>query len=312
MHRKWLLLALIISCSCHSKPLPAMHDRLPADISKVMPQDDPYPPIMHSLEYEKPRPLWFSTRGAEDSPFIPAGTDELYFFFTPDVRVPPERQILDQVTGIYSVRITENRQPQRIMLQKKGKLALDGCPFVLGSMMLFCSAREGFTGMQWFRAEHSDSWQGWEPADLPAGVGELHIRGSFLYHHSAQDGGVGGLDIWRLSKSGREWKDPVNVHAVNTPADESLPFISPDGSELWFTRTQNGTPAVFVSRRSGEAWQEPALVVSRFAGEPTLDGYGNLYFVHHYYREGQMLEADIYVACRKGNSFCPSTTPLAS
>jgi hypothetical protein len=38
--------------------------------------------------------------------------------------------------------------------------------------------------------------------------------------------------------------------------------------------------------------------VDHFAGEPTLDAQGNLYFVHHFYRDGVMIEADIYTAVR--------------
>ena len=45
--------------------------------------------------------------------------------------------------------------------------------------------------------------------------------------------------------------------------------------------------------------QEGELIVSRFAGEPTLDAQGHLYFVHHYYDDGVMLEVDIYVAHRR-------------
>ncbi|MGA2821268.1 MAG: hypothetical protein ABSF61_11495 [Anaerolineales bacterium] len=40
--------------------------------------------------------------------------------------------------------------------------------------------------------------------------------------------------------------------------------------------------------------------MSRFAGEPTLDDAGNLYFVHYFFsRDGKMIEADIYLALRK-------------
>ena len=35
------------------------------------------------------------------------------------------------------------------------------------------------------------------------------------------------------------------------------------------------------------------------ATEPTLDDAGNLYFVHHFYENGAMIEADIYVAVRR-------------
>ena len=47
-------------------------------------------------------------------------------------------------------------------------------------------------------------------------------------------------------------------------------------------------------------WQEPELIISSFAGEPTLDADGNVYFVHHFYEDGKMIEADIYVAMKKG------------
>jgi len=35
------------------------------------------------------------------------------------------------------------------------------------------------------------------------------------------------------------------------------------------------------------------------ATEPSLDNEGNTYFTHHFFRDGVMLEADIYVAYRK-------------
>ena len=60
-----------------------------------------------------------------------------------------------------------------------------------------------------------------------------------------------------------------------------------------------GAPAVFRSQKINDEWQEPELIVSSFAGEPTLDNEGNLYFVHHFYRHGEMIEADIYIAYKK-------------
>ena len=96
------------------------------------------------------------------------------------------------------------------------------------------------------------------------------------------------------------WQEPVNVTAVNTPDSEGWPFLTQDGSELWFTRFYQGSPAVFRSRRGPDgAWQAPELIVSQFAGEPTLDNAGNIYFTHHFYRDGVMIEADIYVAKKK-------------
>jgi len=80
---------------------------------------------------------------------------------------------------------------------------------------------------------------------------------------------------------------------------DGFPFVSSDGNELWFTRTWSGTPAVYRSLKSGGIWQAPELIIHQFAGEPTLDDDGNLYFVHHYYEDGVMIEADIYLAARR-------------
>jgi len=91
----------------------------------------------------------------------------------------------------------------------------------------------------------------------------------------------------------------LNIGAANTPADETRPYVTPDGQELWITRWHEGSPALVRSRKIAGQWQEGELIVSRFAGEPTLDAQGNLYFVHHFYDDGVMLEVDIYVAYRK-------------
>jgi hypothetical protein len=101
------------------------------------------------------------------------------------------------------------------------------------------------------------------------------------------------------TREGGTWANPVNVTAVNSAEDDSRPYVTPGGNELWITRWYEGTPAVFRSKNVGGAWQEAELIVSRFAGEPTLDAEGNLYFVHHFYDNGVMLEADVYVAYRK-------------
>ena len=91
----------------------------------------------------------------------------------------------------------------------------------------------------------------------------------------------------------------MNISAVNTEADETRPFVTADGQELWITRWHQGSPAIVRSTKVDGEWQEGELIVSRFAGEPTLDPQGNLYFVHHFYDDGVMLEVDIYVAYRK-------------
>ena len=280
-------------------------EAIPANAVKRSPDGDLYPPILYSPDFMEPIPLPgpVNTAGAEDSPFIaPDGT--LYFFFTPDVRVPLEGQLTDDVTGIYAAPPLEGGfgEPERVWLQDPGLLSLDGCEFTDGEVMWFCTAREGLTGLHWFTAAWADDrWSNWQIADFdPAyDVGELHIHGDELYFHSSQPEGIGGIDLWLSTYLEGAWGEPVNLTSVNSEADDSRPYLTPDGDELWFTRWYMGTPAVFRSFRTQEGWIEPELIVSQFAGEPTLDAEGNLYFVHHFYDTGVMLEADLYVAYRR-------------
>jgi hypothetical protein len=281
--------------------------KLPSDIAKRTPTGDHHPPILHSDMFEEPVPLPYpvSTSGAEDSPFVLPNGSVLYFFFTPDVRVPVEKQLFDDVTGVYVTYRTGSAwcKPKRLWLQKPGKLSLDGAVCVQGNEMWFASAREGFTGVNMFTSENVDGkWVNWEYSGdrlmKELKIGEVHIYGNDLYFHSDRPGGKGGLDIWMTTRSGGSWSDPMNIQNVNSADNDGYPYISKDGSEMWFTRTYLGTPAVLRSLKVNGIWSEPEMIVSQFAGEPTLDDEGNLYFVHHYYEDNVMIEADIYVAYR--------------
>ena len=304
-----IFIALFFSGCVNDDVIVNREDKIPDDAIKMTPETDLYPPILHSDEYEEPIPVpgSINTAGAEDSPFIPCcEEDTMYFFFTPDVRVPVERQLLDGVTGIYvSKKINgEWSNVERVILQDKGKLSLDGCTFVLEDKMWFCTAREGYTGLHWFTAKNIDGkWSNWENADFDPSyeVGELHITSDEmeLYFHSNRSGGKGGTDIWVLHYLNGEWQDLENIEIINTEENEGMPYINDDGSELWFNRMYMGSPAIYRSKNVNGDWQEPELIISQFAGEPTLDENGNIYFVHHYYNNSKMIEADLYVAYRK-------------
>jgi len=309
-----LVMASIFSgCDDKSNPVSTYpdvvrHNKLPADILKRGPETDPYPPILHSADFQNPIPLppSINTSGAEDSPFVLPDGNTLYFFFTPDVRVPAEKQLLDDVTGVWVSHKSTGawNEAERVWLQQPGKLALDGAVCVQDEEMWFASAREGFTGVNMFTARWTDGkWGNWQYAGdrlmKELQIGEVHIHGNDLVFHSDRPGGKGGLDIWVTTRNGTSWSDPINIDAVNSDGMDGFPFISSDGNELWLTRTLNGTPAILRSKKSDVGWLAPELIVSQFAGEPTLDDAGNLYFVHHYYENGAMIEADLYVAHKK-------------
>ena len=307
-----VILAGTILNTPHENPeLPTRENAIPTGAIKSTPETDIYPPILNSGEWNQPIPIAaaVNTAGGEDSPFILPDGNTLYFFFTPNVTVPAEKQLLDGVTGIYTSK-KENGEwmpAERVKLQDAGKLALDGAQFIQDDTMWFASAREGYTGVNLFTARLVvDKWMNWQYVGdklmKDYQVGEMHITadGNTMYFHSGRTGGLGGLDIWTTQKVNGEWQTPKHVEAVNSPEDEGWPFVSQDGTELWFTRTYNGSPGIYRSTKLNGVWQEAELVVSQFAGEPTLDEEGNLYFVHHFFNnQGKMLEADIYVATKK-------------
>jgi hypothetical protein len=283
---------------------------IPAEAIKQGPETDAYPPILHSSEWSDPIPLPapVTTAGAEDSPFI-APDGRLYFWFTPSMERPAEEQLTDGVTGIYVAQAEGSGwgEPERVMLQDAGRLALDGCAFVEPEWLWFCTAREGLEGIHWFVAGELDGgWGEWQPADarLPQDgpLGELHFSrdGRTLVFHSDRPQGAGGRDLWMAARQADgSWSPSVNLAPLNTDVDEGWPYLSPDGEQLWFTRIYQGSPGIFRSRRQGDDWTAPELIVERFAGEPAFDAAGNLYFVHHYLRDGVLIEADLYVALRR-------------
>jgi len=305
-------LLTLSSCSDSSQPLststlvPSRYSRAGDSAEKMEPASDHHPPVLHSPDWEDPVPMsgLINTAGGEDSPFITPDGKTFYFFFTHDVSIPAEKQLTDSVTGIYQSSLIDGSwsEPERVILFDD--LALDGCPMALGNQLWFCSARTGYEGINWFYAVFENGkWGSWEIVEYDPAyqVGELHITadGKELFFHSSRPGSLGSNDIWVSRMQDGTWGEPENLTQVNSEEDDSRPFVSEDGQQLWITRTYLGTPAVFVSYKENGVWQEPVLIVSQFAGEPTLDNEGNLYFVHHFYLDGVMLDADIYLAKKK-------------
>jgi hypothetical protein len=313
IHRiSFLVLSLLFLDACSLvTPVPTTPpDReslIPGNQVKITPNMDLYPPKSLTKEYEDPVPLPYpvNTAGAEDSAFITPDGNTLYVWFTPDVSKPVEEQVTDGVTGIYMFHKTSGgwSPAERVRLQEAGKLALDGCEFVFGDKMWFCTVREGYTGIHWFTVEFRDgNWTNWENADFQPEyeVGELHITadGNELYYHSSRVGGKGGYDLWVSRKVNGAWDRPENLAALNSPRTDGWPFVTQDMSELWFTRG-NGAPELYRSLKVNGTWSEPVQMFSHFCGESSMDNQGNVYFTHHFYKDDVMLEADIYVAYKK-------------
>lgn len=75
--------------------------------------------------------------------------------------------------------------------------------------------------------------------NLPKSIenaGVISPDGNTLIFSSDRPGGKGGLDLWKATREGDGWGDPVNLGApINTDADEDYPNFSPNGKVLYFS-----------------------------------------------------------------------------
>ena len=296
---------------------PTRLESLPDDAVKQTPMIDNFPPVMHSELWGDPIPMPgpVNTAGAEDSPFITNNDDWFFFFFTPDLNIPAEQQLLDQVTGIWWSKLESGTwtEPERIILNND--IALDGAPFVQRDSLWFASARVGnyrpidfyiatYNGHEWGNVVNAG-----QRLNEEIQVGELCLSsdGRTIYYGTDASGGYGGYDLWKTEYIDGEWADPVNLGPdINSAGTEYQPFITADGGEIWFTGQSHlgyTGPAIFRSINLGDtAWSAPEEIISNFAGEPSLDSHGNIYFVHHFATPStELIEADIYVAYKVGN-----------
>ncbi|MGD9963126.1 MAG: hypothetical protein AB7S97_04420 [Thermoplasmata archaeon] len=312
------LIAVIVITQPKEPVVITDEDRLsaiPASAVKMAPEDDEFVPVVHSDEWQQPIPMpgGVNSAGAEDSPYMTEDGDWFFFFFTPDVTVPANEQLTDGVTGIWWTRYTgtEWTAPEKIVLHDD--LSLDGAQCCVGTTLWFASVRaDNYGEIDVFTAQFEGGiWTDVENVgtqlNVDYDIGEFHLmpNGTMMYFHSGSWDAGGSMDIWSTVMVGDQWSTPVKVEGVNTDsANEGFPYVSPDGSELWFTAESTlgegyTGPAIFRSvLQANGTWGTPEEIVSNFAGECTFDDKGNLYFVHHYFVDGEMIEADIYVALK--------------
>ncbi len=307
---------LVSACSDVSGPAsvePIREGSIPEGAIKITPETDIYPPIVHLAELSDPVPMPgpVNTAGVEDAPVISADGTIFIFFFTPDGNLPAEEQLIDGVSGIWWCRKTGSNwtEPVRALLADPDVDHLDGSLAFTDNVIWFCSARQGnYNPIDIYTADISgNQWINWQNAGQQLneefGAGELSSTydGDSLYFGNTENG-FGQHDLWLTVRIGKNWSTPENLGSViNSIGDENQPCVSPDGNELWFTRSVSGMgyygPAIFRSVRTGGTWGEPVEVVSNYVGDPGVDDQGNLYFTHLFYDASHnKIEADIYVA----------------
>ncbi|MFO7940445.1 MAG: OmpA family protein [Bacteroidales bacterium] len=97
--------------------------------------------------------------------------------------------------------------------------------------------------------------------------GVLSAEGDVLYFTSDRKGGYGGLDIYYSIYSPRSnsWTEPVNLGPeINTPYNEESPFLSKDGTTLYFSsqghESMGGYDIFYAKNLGGNNWSEPVNI----------------------------------------------------
>jgi outer membrane protein OmpA-like peptidoglycan-associated protein len=110
-----------------------------------------------------------------------------------------------------------------------------------------------------------------------------------------REGGLGYKDLYvSFLNAGASWTPPLNLGpAINTIADETTPYLAPDGSTLYFTTTGRygyGSSDLFVSKRMDDSWQQwseplnlgPAINSSGWDANFTLEANGEFAYFTSY------------------------------
>lgn len=113
------------------------------------------------------------------------------------------------------------------------------------------------------------------PAPLPAPVNTpftdeyavLSRDELTMYFTSDRPNGRGGLDLWSATRDSLEspWNEPENMQVLNSEADDSLPFLSPNEHVLYFHSARarptscGGLGDIWMTRRQNghSSWGQP-------------------------------------------------------
>lgn len=148
-----------------------------------------------------------------------------------------------------------------------------------GRTLIFtsCEGRKSFGSCDlYYAVKNGEEWG--KPKNLGKMVNSsswdsqpsLSADGKTLYFVSNRSGGFGKRDIWVTHQKEGEWDKPVNLGpGINTPQDETTPFIHFNGKSLFFASKGHvglGGLDIYVSERQGVQWSVPYNL-----GYPTND-----------------------------------------
>ncbi len=125
--------------------------------------------------------------------------------------------------------------------------------------------------------------------------------GRTIYFASNRPGGLGGVDIWRISRDAAgAWGSAEPLPApVNSDTVDMQPTLSPDGAFIYFASDRGGPIWIWrVAVEAGGSFGAVAeQILGPYVGEPTFASDGRLFFVHveiDFSTGTDIYDADIY------------------
>lgn len=141
-----------------------------------------------------------------------------------------------------------------------------------------------FSHPQLYMATKSgDSWS--EPEKLPFNDPNfkfahpaLSSDGQTLYFSSDMEEGSGGMDLYKVTKTGSGWGNPVNLGPeINAPGNEVFPTLKDDNT-LYFSSDSHETLGgldLMYSKMSGNSWGAPVHL--SYPLNSSMDDFGMVY-----------------------------------
>lgn len=272
----------------------------------ILPMNFSADEINISNEWEAPERLPYPVNSPEweDGPSISPDGKTLYFARGRDRDV--KTYFSEKIAGGWS---------QPIPLDINLESFPTGAPHTQdGKILYFASIRPGVLGLGdiYVSRKANGKWKEVINLGKPINTKDMEsepfisLNNRELYFTSTRKGGKGNADIWMAKKAKKEWSEPVNLGSpVNSEFEETQPFVTQDGEELYFVAVnRKGVPgpAIFRSVKQGEKWGEVQVVISGFVGEPTLTAdQKTLFFVHLIRKNGKLIDGEIMFTRRRNN-----------
>ena len=134
-------------------------------------------------------------------------------------------------------------------------------------ILTLCEGRKTIGNCDLFISRFEEDWS--DPENLGRVVNSsfwdsqpsLSADGRILYFSSNRPGGFGKRDIWVTRFSEGEWQEPENLGStINTPYDETTPFIHFNNESLFFSSQGHaglGGFDIFKSELDADDWSSP-------------------------------------------------------